>query len=80
MWRKQLNYKIYFLGKRGRCRCMAHLSCCEFFFFLMVQETVKDVSGTRIFSGRTELQFGAAQLQTHCNTSESDGHVMLTLC
>lgn len=42
----------------------------------MVQEAVKDVSGTRIFSSKTELQFGAAQLQTHRNTSESDGHVI----
>lgn len=46
----------------------------------VVGETVKDVSETRIFSGRTELQFRAAQLQTRCNTSESDGHVISTQC
>lgn len=79
MCRKQINYRIYFVGKSERCRRMAHLSCCEV-LKKMVQETVKDVSGTRIFSGRTELQFGAAQLQTHRNTSESDGHVISTLC
>lgn len=29
MCRKQINYRMYFVGKSERCRRMAHLSCCE---------------------------------------------------
>lgn len=80
---KKINYKIYFLGERERVGGVHTGSLQRVLNYFSkngsrdCQRCVRDKDFSPV---EQNYNLELLKLQTHCNTSESDGHVMLTLC